>query len=111
MSPQASYSNDAVYLTTGLYCKSHEGDEQYLSALYAYSKDALYAPCPADKAEHVTLMAATYLAPTAWYRSVDRHARALLDDSFKPLNNHIQPSRPQDAGDALAPPLFVMKVG
>lgn len=105
---QASYSEDGIFVGMGTYCGdfSHDDGHAFLSVLYAYSKKTLYSK-PGDKP---CVWAAAYYGPTSWYRSVPPPAQMVIEDSFKPFNNYIQPSRPQDKEDVTDKPMFVMKV-
>lgn len=106
---QGTFTDDAIIVSMGVYCGNFESDEQrtFLSVMYAYSKRALYKKPPPEGCD---IYAATYLAPTSWYRSVPPSGQALVEDSFKPFNSYIQPARPQSIEDISRPPMLVMKV-
>jgi hypothetical protein len=93
----------------GVYCGNFTSDDTraFMSVVYAYSKRVLYTT-PSSK--QLRVYAATYLAPTSWYRSVPPSGQALVENSFKPFNSYIQPARPQDIDDVSQPPMLVMKV-
>jgi hypothetical protein len=93
----------------GLYCGNFEKDDTraFLSVVYAYSKKVLYTKPSSGRCR---IYAATYFAPTSWYRSVPPSGQAFIENSFKPFNSYITPARPQDIEDMFQPPMLVMKV-
>jgi len=106
--PQASFSDDGIFVGMGTYCGDfkQEDTHAFLSVLYAYSKKTLYS----EPGDSPVVWTAAYYGPTSWYRSVPPPAQMVIEDAFKPFNNYIQPARPQDKDDVADKPLFVMKV-
>lgn len=107
---QVTYSGDGVYLTLGLVCSGKASThaalaENFRSAIYAFSKTAIYAPHSSGSASAVN--AAVYVVAKAWYRSVSVSSSVVLGDS---LNNFAQPARPQTLEDVFNGPYFVQKV-
>lgn len=105
-----TYSGDGVYLTLGLVCSGKASThaalaENFRSAIYAFSKTAIYAPHSSGSASAVN--AAVYVVAKAWYRSVSVSSSVVLGDS---LNNFAQPARPQTLEDVFNGPFFVQKV-
>jgi hypothetical protein len=107
---QATYNDDFVFISVGLFCG--EDDSDFLSVLFAYAKAALYALPPSSPTTAADIKAAVYLGLSAWYRSVPLKQQSIgASGGYTPFNNFIQPARPQDPEDMSAAPLFVMKVG
>lgn len=108
---QATYSGDGVFISLGLVCSSKAGSSQavladnFRSAIYAYSKTALYAATSSGSS--ATVNAAVYVVAKSWYRSVSVSSSVVLGDS---LNNFAQPARPQTLEDVYNGPYFVQKV-
>lgn len=108
--PQVTYGGDGVYLSIGLICNSKSSTQAALadnfrSAIYAFSKSALYAPHSSGSSQ--ALNAAVYIVAKSWYRSVSVSSSVVLGDS---LNNFAQPARPQTLEDVFNGPYFVQKV-
>jgi hypothetical protein len=108
--PQVTYSGDGVFLTLGLVCSGKASThaslaENFRSAIYAFSKTAIYAPHSSGSVSAVN--AAVYVVAKAWYRSVSVSSSVVLGDS---LNNFAQPARPQTLEDVFNGPYFVQKV-
>lgn len=104
---QGTYTDDGIFVSMGVFC-SEGADYDFLSVLYAFSKDKLYSS-PAE-GETCEIYAATYLAPTAWHRSIPSKSKALIQEDHKPVNSYMLPARPQYSNDVEQPPLFVMQV-
>lgn len=79
-----------------------------LTALYAFSKKALYARPPLTGTADIK--AAVYLPSKAWYRSVSGTELHLVLDEFEPFNSIPTPVRPQTVHDLESDPMFVIKV-
>lgn len=108
---QATYNDDFVFVSMGLFCGGADDPEDFLSVLFAYSKATLYALPPSSPTTAADIKAAVYLGPSTWYRSVPLEQQSIgASGGYTPFNNFIQPARPQDPEDMSAPPLFVMKV-
>jgi hypothetical protein len=114
----ASYSDDGIFITIGGIC----AENSYLSALYAFSKKALYSTPPAHNrragaadssaaSSTPVVMRATYLPSASWYASLPAKDQLLEFDPFNPntnaFNTYVLPSRPQSVED-VPEPFFVM---
>jgi hypothetical protein len=87
----------------------HAASASFRSAIYAYSKAALYASASAESGSGFrSVFAALWISEKAWYRSVPAASAGLLSAGM--LNNFVQPVRPQSLEDVFNGPFFVQKV-
>lgn len=107
-----TYSGEGVFISLGLICSTTSTTPESLadnfrSAIYAYSKIALYGAVSSSSGSAPTVNAALYVVAKAWYRSIAVSSSVVLADS---LNNFAQPARPQTLEDVFNGPYFVQKV-
>lgn len=109
---QASYSSDGVFISVGLFCSASPDNVDHLSTLYAFPKSTLYSN-PTSPSQSMTVMRATYLPSSSWYRSLPLKDQLLAVDptqdptSSNAFNTWVLPARPQTAKD-VADPFFVI---
>jgi hypothetical protein len=71
--PQVTYTGDGLFVSVGLVCSSKSNShaalaDNFRSAVYAYSKTAVYATTTAGST--ATINGAVYIVAKSWYRSV-----------------------------------------
>jgi hypothetical protein len=111
VSAAASYCDEGIYLSIFGVCGPwfQTGAEvQYLSAVFAFPKKALYTK-PASKVGP-SIMRATYTTAT-WFYSLPPEDQALnFDDGNPAFNNYVLPARPQTERDCSEPHFVMGKV-